>query len=70
VETSIGLTVGRDAKIGFLVNTRHDPATVTLVIGRSLAEITFDPAMLETLRDKADEAVRRLGKAGGAGLGT
>lgn len=63
VDTSIGMTVGREVEISFMVNPRY-PASITLVIGESTtaAEISFNPAMVETLRDKADEAVRECGR--------
>lgn len=58
------MTVGREVVISFLVNPQN-PASVTLVIGESstAAEISFDPVMVETLRDKADEAVRERREA-------
>lgn len=59
VVATIGLTVGRDVEVEFLVNP-HFPKTITLVIGESVAEIALDPATLEVLRDKADAAVREL----------
>jgi hypothetical protein len=62
VHSNIGLMVGRDAEIKFLVNTLR-PDDITLVIGESIAEITFCPSMVETLRDKADEAVCQLREA-------
>jgi hypothetical protein len=58
VQTTIGLTVGRDADIKFVVSNRY-PDDITLTIGETVAEIIFDPAMVEELRDKAAEAVRR-----------
>lgn len=61
VHASIGLTVGRDVEIGFIVSPISD--SITLVIGESTAEITFDPSMVETLRDKADEAARLFREA-------
>ncbi len=62
VDTSISLTVGRGVEIGFLVNPRY-PNSIALVIGDSVVEISFDPSTVETLRDKADEAVRELREA-------
>jgi hypothetical protein len=59
ITTTIGLTVGRDVEVEFLVNP-HFPKTITLVIGESVAEIALDPATVEALRDKADAAVREL----------
>jgi hypothetical protein len=58
VITTIGLLLDTDTEFGFTVSTR-DPEDITLTIGDSLAEITFDPSAVETLRDKADEALRR-----------
>jgi hypothetical protein len=53
------MAVGRDVAISFMANPRYS-AGITLVIGESTttAEILFDPATVETLRDKVDEAVR------------
>jgi hypothetical protein len=59
VETSIGMSVGPDVEINFLVNAR-DPDVITLVLGRSDTEIAFRPETVELLRDKADDALRQL----------
>lgn len=59
VVATIGLTVGCDVAVEFLVDP-HYPRTITLVIGESVAEIALDPATVEVLRDKADMAVREL----------
>ena len=59
VATAINLTVGRDVGIRFLVN-REDPESITLVIGDSVAEISFDPSTVQSLHDKSGEAVREL----------
>jgi hypothetical protein len=56
---SFGLLVGRDVKVRFLVNPDY-PASITLVIGDSVAEISFDPSTVESLGDKARDAVREL----------
>jgi hypothetical protein len=58
VLTNIGMSVRRDTDVEFLVSKRY-PDDITLVIGESVAEITFDPSTVETLRDKADDALRR-----------
>src|SRR5882724_571226 len=52
VQTTIGLTVGPDADIKFTVSHRY-PDDITLTIGETVAEIIFDPAVVEQLRDKA-----------------
>ncbi|MBB5807422.1 hypothetical protein F4560_007190 [Saccharothrix ecbatanensis] len=65
VVPSFGLLVGRDVKVRFLVDT-DCPNSITLVIGDSVAEISFDPATVELLGDKARDAVREL-RAGGVG---
>ncbi|ALG07899.1 hypothetical protein AOZ06_14115 [Kibdelosporangium phytohabitans] len=57
--TTIGLTVGRDTDVKFLVSPLYAD-DITLVIGNSVAEITFGPEAVEALRDKADDALRRL----------
>ncbi|MGH3871620.1 MAG: hypothetical protein ACRDSR_08925 [Pseudonocardiaceae bacterium] len=62
VQACIGLDVGGDVEIRFLVHPGY-PDSATLVIGESTAEITFDLPMVETLRDKADDAVRQLREA-------
>lgn len=59
VETNIVMSVGSDARITFLVSPRY-PDTVTLALGNSALEISFEPARVEELRDKADEALRKL----------
>jgi hypothetical protein len=59
VDTSVGMTVGLDVEIRFLVNANY-PDTITLVIGESNTEIVFHPDTVATLRDKADVAVRQL----------
>jgi hypothetical protein len=58
VLTNIGMSVRRDTDVEFLVSKGY-PDDITLVIGESVAEITFDPSTVETLRDKADDALRR-----------
>jgi hypothetical protein len=55
IAATIGLTVGRDVEVDFQVS-EHYPNGITLVIGESVAEISFHPATVETLRDKADAA--------------
>ena len=59
VEASIYLTVDRDAEIKFLVSP-NDPDNITLAIGDPSVEISFDPATLETVRDKADQALSQF----------
>jgi hypothetical protein len=67
VLTTIGLAVGPNADVRFLVSERS-PDDITLVIGDSVAEIVFDPSTVESLRDRADEAVRQS-KALRSGVG-
>ncbi|MPZ81915.1 MAG: hypothetical protein GEV28_16580 [Actinophytocola sp.] len=62
VDTTTSLTVGREVEIGFLLNPLC-PNSITLVIGESIAEVSFDPSTVETLRDKADKALRELREA-------
>jgi hypothetical protein len=62
VETTVGMTVNRNSEVKFLVNQDY-PGSVTLVLGDCAAEISFAPEILETLRDRADEAVRLVGKS-------
>lgn len=59
VSTAINMTVGRDVDVRFLVN-QEDPDSITLVIGDSAAEISFDPSTVEDLRDRSAAAVREL----------
>lgn len=59
VVSSFGLSVGRDVEVGFLVNPDF-PRSITLVIGESVAEISFDPATVEGLGDKSRAAVGEL----------
>lgn len=62
VEAYIGLTVDPSAEIKFLVNPEH-PEDITLAIGDLNAEITFRRETLESVRDKADEAIQRSAQA-------
>ncbi len=61
-DTCIGLTVARNAEIEFLVSEHH-PNSITLMIGDSVAEISFDPSTVERLRDKVDAALRKFREA-------
>lgn len=58
VEAYIGLTVDPRAEIKFLFNAEN-PDDITLSIGHLNAEITFHRETLESLRDKATEAIER-----------
>ncbi|MET0135428.1 MAG: hypothetical protein ABW215_17760 [Kibdelosporangium sp.] len=58
VETTVGMTVGRDTQVRFMVNQDY-PGCITLILGDCAAEISFEPETLAALRDQADEAVRR-----------
>jgi hypothetical protein len=57
---NIGLSVGRDAEVKFLVS-ETDPGFITLVIGDgdTVAEISLVPSTVETLSKKAEDALRQ-----------
>lgn len=59
IDANIGLSVGHDVEIEFQVGD-HTPDDITLVLGDSVVEIRFDPAAVESLRDKADTALREF----------
>lgn len=59
VETSVNMTVGSEVDIRFLVN-RENPGSATLMIGDSIAEISFAPATLATLHERAGAALDEL----------
>jgi hypothetical protein len=58
VFTNVNILVDEQAKVRFFVN-REDPDFITLAIGDTAIEITFDYTMIEGLRGKARDALLR-----------
>ncbi|HEV7648267.1 MAG TPA: hypothetical protein VGP26_08905 [Actinophytocola sp.] len=59
VTTTVNMTVGRDVDVRFLVS-QENPDSITLVIGDSAAEISFDPSTVEALHERSGAAVHEL----------